>query len=228
MPDQTEHSKQDIILRWMSGILVPLAIFIVGILITVQQYHSDKVQHSTDRIAMMLDHLVSENPQEQLLAVEFIKHSTEEDDSNRELLAALLALTQTETDVEVGRAVENVLAERFDKNREDREFIESTLEEIKPRVYILIAKPQQMEHAKRVRNRLRDEGMLVPAIEEAAGDPPDVTQLRYFRKSEREKAIAIVHILESLKMEVHLTDLSEREGIREEIKFGQFELWFAR
>jgi hypothetical protein len=95
-----------------------------------------------------------------------------------------------------------------------------------PRIFIQIRKEENKSAAIAIREALRKTGFAVPDID-VVNDVPSVSELRYFRKEDKQEADAIVTQLSKNNVQVILNDLSDKDIAKKMIHPRRYELWFA-
>ncbi|HEY0003970.1 MAG TPA: peptidoglycan-binding domain-containing protein [Pyrinomonadaceae bacterium] len=119
----------DLILKILTGVLIPLTIVIVGQLVTRQQQRdsdaslkqqreSDLAQRNADRAANLLKSLSSENVRERQLAVRVVAHLLSQNQFPAELGPALISVSLTDPDPEVARVASESLPQAYQSNPE--------------------------------------------------------------------------------------------------------------
>jgi len=95
-----------------------------------------------------------------------------------------------------------------------------------PRVYIHIRSDEDREWARAVAERLKAMGYVVPGIERLVDTGPRMSQLRYFRNTEKEEAVKIIDVLDQIGVRLNLEYIRGYEE-SDKIRPGHFEIWFA-
>jgi len=199
--------------------LMPIVVALVGIVgtcvVTHQQELNAQAKAYADRQIKLLEILgekiTSKDESERILALSLL--STIDGD-----LAAKLAKAVAETEPEasnVRKVADKVVEEATARAR------------LLPRVYIHIQKHEDRPQAEKASRFLKENGIAVAGIERVGIKAPGVTQLRYFRKAEKNKAEQIKSKLETKLKGVELQYISGYERSRS-IRPMHFELWFAR
>lgn len=94
-----------IILTAMTGILIPIALLVVGNWYTRQKEKADEAQHNADRVALLLKHLASENISERLLALQVLQYLRMNKEFPAELANTVTAITFRDTPDVAGAAL---------------------------------------------------------------------------------------------------------------------------
>jgi len=94
-----------IIITAMSGVLIPIALLVVGNWYTRQKEKTDEAQHNADRIALLLKHLASENISERLLALQVLQYLRIKKEFPAELANTVTAITFRDTPDVAGAAL---------------------------------------------------------------------------------------------------------------------------
>ncbi|HEX8922630.1 MAG TPA: hypothetical protein VF766_14240, partial [Pyrinomonadaceae bacterium] len=119
----------DLVLKVLSGVLIPLTIVIAGHMISAQQQResdaslkqqqeSDLAQRNADRAANLLHALASDNARERQLTVRVIEHLIKANQFPAELGPALITVSLTDPDPEVARVASEALPRAFSSNPE--------------------------------------------------------------------------------------------------------------
>ena len=112
-------NKLDIAVRALGALLLPIIILVVSQWYTTQQKNADNArlaqqkaaddaQHDADRVALLLNHLASENARERILALKFIEYLAQAHQFPNELLPALISVVN-DKDEEVANAASQTL-----------------------------------------------------------------------------------------------------------------------
>ena len=100
--------KAEIVGKVSAGLLIPLVILIAGSWLTSQQEKVADARMNSDRVAQLLTHLASEDPQERILAVQTLQYHQATHDMPPEIVESLVTVAATD-DVEVAAAAIAVL-----------------------------------------------------------------------------------------------------------------------
>ena len=220
-------SKLDLVIKGISGILIPLAIFWAGYHIASQQKNIEVSRHNIDQMGLLLKHMVSENEQERLLTVKLMEHYASADISSKGLVYTLIDIIKGDNSPEVVKAATEAVGSATKDRPDLLRKVNQMLPDIPPRVYIHIPKDSQSSQAKAIVEGLEKEGYVVPAIEKTKGMNLSITELRYYRKAEAEEALKIVNSLKVMKVNVRLVDRSSENENSQNIRARHYELWFA-
>jgi predicted negative regulator of RcsB-dependent stress response len=175
---------------------------------------------------------------EKLQALEQIKKWNEEGNFPPEFVAVLVgALSKTENP-QIKQVVEDLsraLAQAAKNNPTLAQLIGKAAEnntglaeKLPPRFYIKIADDSQKPMAQKAANALKQQGYLVPSIQNVGGDAQWDYELRYFRKGEEGMPPAS-DILTLLKQATGITwqdGYNSRYENSTKIRPGHFEVWF--
>jgi murein L,D-transpeptidase YcbB/YkuD len=119
----------DLLLKILSGVLIPVTIVVAGHLISRQQQkdndaslqqqrESDLAQRNVDRAANLLKSLSSDNIRERQLAVRVVDHLVKENKFPAELGPVLIAVSLSDPDPEVARVASETLPQVYKANPE--------------------------------------------------------------------------------------------------------------
>lgn len=119
----------DLLLKILSGVLIPVTIVVAGHLISRQQQkdsdsslqqqrESDQAQRNADRAANLLKSLSSDNIRERQLAVRVVDHLVKKNEFPAELGPVLISLSLTDPDPEVARVASETLPQAYKANPE--------------------------------------------------------------------------------------------------------------
>ncbi len=119
----------DLVLKVVSGVLIPLTIVIARHMISAQQQReseaslrqqqeSDLAQRNADRAANLLHALASDNARERQLTVRVIEHLIKANQFPAELGPALITVSLTDPDPEVARVASEALPRAYPSNPE--------------------------------------------------------------------------------------------------------------
>ena len=86
----------EIIAKLASGILIPVVIFVLGLMFRRQKDRNDAEQRTADRLATVLKHLASDNDRERLLVVKVVQHLANNGQLPAELTPALATIAITD------------------------------------------------------------------------------------------------------------------------------------
>jgi murein L,D-transpeptidase YcbB/YkuD len=117
----------DLVLKILTGVLIPVTIVIAGHLVARQQQQdsdatlkqqreSDLAERNADRAANLLKFLASENVRERQLAVRVVEHLVKENQLPAELGPALINVSLTDPDPEVARVASESLPQIYQSN----------------------------------------------------------------------------------------------------------------
>ena len=241
------------IISTLAGILIPVAIWLVG----------EEIK-SVERAVTLITHLSSESAVERKLALRVVKQLAAGGQLTPDLAGSLLAVIVDDTDQEVAdlaleiaksnpefwNSVAEEAIEELAQNAEQSATAQKSLRAVEtlqqiqgstesmakigkrlsPRLYIHIASEDQRERlaeiARKLEERHADQGLVVPGIELKAG--PKRTALRYFSKAEKEEANRLTESLNELGLPTVSRDASryvrKKKG-RSTIRLRHYELW---
>jgi hypothetical protein len=95
------------------------------------------------------------------------------------------------------------------------------------RIYIHIRDDRQRDKGKQVKDKLSEEGFIIPDLIKIGEKVPDNIELRYFRKYEKDEAIRIVDMIRSLNIDAKDVYIPGYENSLK-IHPRHYELWFGR
>jgi hypothetical protein len=203
---------------WAEIFWIPFVLAVVGILgtffITKQQEISAQVKADSDRQVKILEifseKITSPDENQRVLAVKLLR--VIDDDLATKIAEAVAEVESPET--KVSQAAAEVATEARARRP------------ILPRIYVHVKSDTDREHALAVVNLLETQQFVVPGIQRVGPRSPNESQLRYFRKSEKNQA---EHILQILKQAGYSVSLAYIDGYEDSSKIGplHFELWFA-
>lgn len=116
----TWMAKFDLVLKVLTGVLIPVTIVVAGHLIASQQQREsdaalkqqreiDLAQRNADRAGNLLNALSSENARQRQLAIRVVEHLIKANQFPAELGPALVTISFTDTDAEVSRVASEIL-----------------------------------------------------------------------------------------------------------------------
>ncbi len=119
----------DLLLKILSGVLIPVTIVVAGHLVARQQEESNAAslkqqqeaalaERNADRAANLLKSLASDNVRERQLAVRVIEHLIQNNNFPPELGPALIAVSLSDADPEVARVASEALPQAYKANPE--------------------------------------------------------------------------------------------------------------
>lgn len=224
-------SKADVLVRLVSTLLIPVVIFIIGNKIGEQQAEADREQRNSDRIALLLKSLGSENERERHLAISFSRHLAESGKFPPELLHVIedIILSGKESRDNSRGAVE-VLASAAEHDPDIARNISNTIRKLPPRVFIQIKNESQRPFAREIADILMREGFKVPGIERVKKEFRLLeSELRFFRSDEQKEAHHITEIIQRhSKLRVKPVDLSSTRFAKSTgIDLRHYELWIS-
>jgi len=100
--------KAEIVGKISAGLLIPIVILIAGAWFTRQQEEVADARRNSDRVAQLLTHLASEEPQERILAIQALSYHQAIHDMPPEIVESLVTTAATD-DVNVAAAAITVL-----------------------------------------------------------------------------------------------------------------------
>ena len=120
-------AKFDVVLKVLTGVLIPVTIVVAGHLIASQQQKEsdaalkqqreiDLAQRNADRAGNLLNALSSENARQRQLAIRVVEHLIKANQFPAELGPALVAVSFTDTDPEVARVASEILPQAVKSN----------------------------------------------------------------------------------------------------------------
>lgn len=154
------------------------------------------------------------------------------EDNEKQLTAKKAELQQLQSTLEYVRSkveAANVKSEQIDLAKTALEQVKYDPQEVKPRVYIHVRDKAQVDTALKIGNALKKNGFIVPKEEILVDKGPAVTEVRYFRESEKALAEDISRLLrEDLKL--HGTRLSYIPGYEtsKAIRPKHYEIWLSK
>jgi hypothetical protein len=86
-------SNIETIVSIASGVLVPIAILVIGHWFTSQREKADEAQRNADRVALLLNHLTSDKTQERLLALQVLGYLRRHEEFPSELADTVTVTT---------------------------------------------------------------------------------------------------------------------------------------
>lgn len=101
----------------------------------------------------------------------------------------------------------------------------AALQPIDPRVYFHIRQETQRESAQIIGKSVSENAFVVPGVQKLSFGPTN-TELRYFRRTEKDEAEAIGVIIRSLGVPVNVVYVAGYEQSRS-IRQRHYELWFS-
>jgi hypothetical protein len=204
-------------------VLMPLVIAVVGIggtyFITAQQEKNAKT--SKDAQLESTRELAEADRQVKILEI-FAEKVASQDQQERILALRLLDALEPTLAEKLASAV--VAAEP--QESEVRKVADEVAQEA-TRVYIHIRSNEDRERARAVAERLKALDYVVPGIERLVDTGPRMSQLRYFRNTEKEEAVKIVDALDQMGVRLNLEYIRGYEE-SDATGPGHFEIWFAR
>jgi hypothetical protein len=148
----------------------------------------------------------------------------------RELVLSLLSptLTAKESDLDVARAVSDLIERASAANAEVAELIANPniADRLPARIYIQIESAKQSDQANAIKSELEKNSYVVPSTEIVDLRAPRQTQLRYYRKQEMDKVTKILTLLKNAHLNAQPVYVRGFENSTQ-IRPGHFELWFA-
>jgi hypothetical protein len=204
--------------NWIEIVLMPLAVAGVGIVgtyfITQQQETNAQAHADSDRELKVLEifaqKVTSKDEKERLLALRLL---TAVDGR----LAAKLASAVAEGEPE--KSPVRQVAAKVEVEAKARS-------ELRPRIYVHVRGDDERDAARGAVEALEAGEWIVPGVERVGPNSPKVSQLRYFRKSEKSEAERISASLNTAGYKVepkYIEGYEDSKGIRP----MHFELWFA-
>lgn len=130
MADEAQSAwmaKFDVVLKVLTGVLIPVTIVVAGHLISSQQQKEsdaalkqqreiDLAQRNADRAGNLLNALSSENARQRQLAIRVVEHLIKANQFPAELGPALVTVSFTDTDPEVARVASEILPQAVKSN----------------------------------------------------------------------------------------------------------------
>ncbi len=198
--------------------LLPLVIACVGVLgtllVTQQQEANAKAKADSDRQVKILEifaeKITSEDEKQRVLALKLLRAL---DDDLAEKLA--LAVAESEPERSEIRQVATKVAD-----------VAKARIELRPRIYMHVDGNREKQAAEAIEQLLERNGWTVPGIERVGAKSPNVSQLRYFRKAEKDTAQEIHNSLKQANYDITLKYISGYEDSKT-IRSMHFEIWFA-
>jgi hypothetical protein len=107
---------------------------------------------------------------------------------------------------------------------------QSELASTVPRVYIQIADESQRSAAQLLQSRLRENGFIVPGIENIASKAvaPSKAEVRYYRDEEKDEALKVVQIMKVTNIVAAINDIPRKLAGVTGVRSRQYEIWFPK
>lgn len=222
--------KVEIIGGVLGGVLVPVAIFLAGLVISIADHESAKTKAQAERLTELIQHLSSDNQKEQQIAVEVANYLAEKKQLPDVLVPTLTRIATQSEHSETAQAATQAVIRVSQQDKNTAQAVQEAFSNVSPRIYFHISKNEQLLKAREIRTKLesamKDIGLVVPGIELKPG--PKDTELRYFKSAEKEEAQSIAKALSQLGITAKLTDLSKRYENSTGIRPRHYELWLGR
>jgi len=216
------RAKFEIIMKVVTGLLLPAAIFYLGHTFTHQQ---QQLEHANS----LIPQLGSENARVREMATGVATYLAEHNELPGELVPVLLGIAKSDPSPQVALGASAALVPLENRNSELARRIEQDFAAFPSRIYIHITSESQRAAAKSLRTRLLEVlggGFTVPGIERRQG--PRHNELRFFKKSDRGDARRIAEALKALGVEVSLHDLTPEYESARQVRPGTFEIWLGK
>jgi hypothetical protein len=234
-------AKAEIFSKIISALFLPIVLLVLGTWISQQQRKAEQVkseqqrmaeqikleaENNANRLTTMLKFLASDSPRERLLATKVTVYFGEKNQLPPELVPVLVEVIKNDESMAVADSAIQSLTKTAETNKALGPDIEKTLAGLPARVYIQIASESQRERGKHIREKLTEEGLLVPGIQNIGGkaEIPKTTDVRYFNDQDKITAETIAQILRSNG--VASASPHPVRGMR--AKPGTLEIWFSR
>lgn len=222
--------KFEIIGGVLGGVLVPVAIFGAGYFISLADQENAKVHAQAERLTELIEYLSSDKTKEQQIAVEVANYLAEKKELPDVLVPTLTRIAMQSENSETAQAATQAVIRVAEQDKAAAQTVQEAFSNIPPRVYFHISQESQRDQARKVEikleNAMESIGLIVPGIELKPG--PKVSELRFFKSSERDEAKAIADELSKINVVVKLTDLSKRYENSTNIRPRHYELWLAK
>ena len=222
--------KIEIIGSVIGGVLIPVAIFLAGFVISMADQESAKTKAQADRLTELIEHLSSDNQKEQQIAVEVANYLAEKKQLPGVLVPTLTRIATQSDNSETAQAATQAVIRVAQQDSNTAQAVKEAFSNVPPRVYFHISKEGQRSEARDIETKLekamKDIGLVVPGVELRPG--PKDTELRYFKKAEKEEAQSIVSVLSQLGINAKLIDLSKRYENSTGIRPRHYELWLGK
>jgi HEAT repeat protein len=221
-------SKAEILLSALGALVMPVVVLIVGQWLTAQQQMMADATRQAERLTSLLPPLASDNPRERRLAIEVAGYLAQSGQLPLELVPALVNIVGTDGNAKTAQAASQALANVEQANPQLREQIQSDIKAFPARLYFHIGNEAQREAARRLASAVRTslgQELVVPGIEKVPG--PSQSELRFFKKAERQDAEKIAETLRAMGVPVEVRDLSARYEGSPQVRPQHFELWLG-
>ncbi|MFC1825558.1 hypothetical protein ACFL9T_22840 [Thermodesulfobacteriota bacterium] len=227
-------SKIEILAKITGAIFLPIVLLVLGNWYTNQQRIeneanrereklSDSQQRNADRVTNLLRHLASPNQRERVLAIKVSQFLAQEKQLPAELVPVLVEVASKD-DIEASGAATEVLRIAAKTDKALVSSVESGLASIPPRVYFHVRNASQKSRVNKYIETLIKNGFVVPKVRTVDFGPSN-SEIRYFRKEEKEEAKKAMEILINEGLNISLRDLSQKYQESTSIRPRHYELW---
>ncbi len=208
-----------------SKLLIPVVIFVVGLIFSVQKDKNDRANQQFDRESSILKLAASSNQTEKLLGLKIIEIEQKQGKWSPELLPVVQAISQgrpTDTSTQTAQSILNTAAKQnpeFEKqmtansvNRGAKIFLQVTAEEQKP-------------DASDLRALLQTSGFPVEGVELVSPGTYN-NYIRYFSLNDKPQADKVMEIMKGMGFSVEEQDFSQlNQGGN---STGSLEVWIGK
>jgi hypothetical protein len=228
MPEERDwYDKTDLAAK----ILTPIIIFLLGATYSYQQSKADQEQKSMDRVISLTKNLTSGNPGEQQVALALIAREKQlhPDLIPNELLAVALPevvrVAINSSNPETAEQAKKVAVD-LSANTNLAQDVQTSVENVSPRIYIHIPEEGLRDEAKQIESRLEALNYIVPGIEKVSSSPSGA-EVRYFKKTEEPEARKLAQQLRDLGVSDAKEAYVSGSEVSTKIRPRHFEIWFG-
>jgi hypothetical protein len=221
MASENKHDWVDTV----SKLLIPIVIFIVGLMFSIQKDKNDRANQQFDRESSILKLAASPNQTEKALGLKIIEIRQKQGKFSPELLPIVRAISQGRPTDASTQAAQNILETAAKQNPEMEKQIAATLVTHSPRVFLQITTEDQRPDASDLQALLQNASFPVEEVE-LVNPGTNNNYVRYFSLNDKSQADKVVEIMKGMGFDVeeqNFTRLNQGGN-----STGSVEVWIGK
>jgi hypothetical protein len=208
----------------VSKLLIPVAIFGVGLYFTHQKDKSDEANRKFEQDSAILKLAASSNAKEQLIGLKMIAVLRDKGKFSEELRPVVDELSQGRPSDRSTQEARSILVADAKQHPAVEGQVVTTTKNQPPLVYLQIAREDQHSQASDLQGKLQAAGFSVPSIE-LVKPATSNTYIRYFSADDKSQADKALQLMKEMKFAVEEQNFSRLN--QNNTSSGQLEIWIG-
>jgi len=209
----------------VSKLLIPVVIFAVGLMFSIQKDRNDRANQQFDRESGILKLAASSNQTEKTLGLKIIEIQQKQGKFSADLLPVVQAISQGRPTDTSTQAAQSILDAAAKQNPELVKQIVATPVNRGSRVFLQITAEEQKPDASDLQALLQTAGFPVEGIELVSPGTSN-NYVRYFSPDDRSQADKVVEIMKGMGFAVEEQNFSRLNQGAEST--GSIEIWIGK